>query len=61
MYTPLPLDSMLKVGDKAPAFTLPDQQGKQHTLKDQLDSWVFAVLLPERHDSWLHEAGLRSA
>ena len=32
--------SDLKVGDKAPEFNLPDQDGKMHTLKDYANQMV---------------------
>ena len=36
---------MLEVGTKAPDFSLPDQNGKVHSLKDYLGKKV--ILLPE--------------
>ena len=34
------------VGKKAPAFTLPDQDGEKHALKDYLDKWVILFFYP---------------
>jgi peroxiredoxin Q/BCP len=31
---------MLKTGDTAPPFTLPDQNGKERSLADYAGSWV---------------------
>lgn len=38
---------MLKLKSKAPAFTLPDQEGKDHSLKDYLDKWVALYFYPK--------------
>ncbi len=38
---------MLKTGDKAPAFTLPDQDGKMHSLKDQKGKWTLLYFYPK--------------
>ncbi len=38
---------MLEVGKKAPAFTLEDQKGKQHALKDYLGKWVLIYFYPK--------------
>jgi peroxiredoxin Q/BCP len=37
----------LKVGDRAPAFSLPDQEGKVRTLKDYAGSWVLLYFYPK--------------
>jgi thioredoxin-dependent peroxiredoxin len=37
----------LKTGDKAPNFTLPDQEGKQHTLSDYKRQWVLIYFYPK--------------
>ena len=37
----------LKTGDKAPAFSLPDQDGKVHALKDYKGQWVLAYFYPK--------------
>jgi len=37
----------LKLGDKAPAFTLPDQKGKMHSLKDYKGKWVLIYFYPK--------------
>ncbi len=37
----------LTVGQKAPAFTLPDQTGKEHSLKDYAGSWVLLYFYPK--------------
>ena len=36
-----------KIGNKAPAFTLPDQQGKMHSLKDYQGSVVVLYFYPK--------------
>jgi thioredoxin-dependent peroxiredoxin len=38
---------MLKVGDKAPEFTLPDQDGKEHSLSDYKGKWVLVYFYPK--------------
>ncbi len=38
---------MLKVGQLAPAFTLPDQDGVAHTLKDYKGQWVLIYFYPK--------------
>ncbi|HSD12087.1 MAG TPA: thioredoxin-dependent thiol peroxidase [Patescibacteria group bacterium] len=38
---------MLKPGDKAPDFTLPDQTGKEHSLSDYKDDWVLLYFYPK--------------
>lgn len=38
---------MLKTGTKAPAFTLPDQEGKMHSLKDQKGKWTLIYFYPK--------------
>lgn len=37
----------LNVGDKAPDFNLPDQDGKMHTLKDYAGKWVLIYFYPK--------------
>ena len=37
----------LKIGQKAPAFTLPDQAGTEHSLKDYAGSWVLLYFYPK--------------
>ena len=37
----------LKVKSKAPAFTLPDQDGLEHSLKDYLGKWVLIYFYPK--------------
>lgn len=39
--------SMLNSGDKAPVFTLADQNGKEHSLKDYLGKWVLLYFYPK--------------
>lgn len=34
-------------GSKAPAFTLPDQNGKEHSLKDYVGTWVLLYFYPK--------------
>jgi len=38
---------MLKQGDKAPEFSLPDQDGKKHSLKDGRGKWVLLYFYPK--------------
>lgn len=38
---------MVKVGDKAPNFSLADQVGKVHNLKDYLGQWVLLYFYPK--------------
>lgn len=37
----------LKQGDKAPEFTLPDQDGKTHSLSDYKGQWVLLYFYPK--------------
>jgi thioredoxin-dependent peroxiredoxin len=37
----------LQTGKKAPQFSLPDQDGKMHALKDYLGSWVLLYFYPK--------------
>lgn len=37
----------LKAGDKAPAFSLQDQDGKTHTLSDYAGQWVLLYFYPK--------------
>ena len=37
----------LKIGQKAPAFKLPDQTGAIHQLKDHLGKWVLVYFYPK--------------
>ncbi len=37
----------LSIGDKAPAFSLPDQEGKTHSLKDHVGEWVLLYFYPK--------------
>jgi len=39
--------SKLKIGDKAPGFSLLDQAGKTHNLKDYLGEWVLLYFYPK--------------
>ncbi|MFA5770969.1 MAG: thioredoxin-dependent thiol peroxidase [Patescibacteria group bacterium] len=39
--------SSLKVGDSAPQFNLPDQDGKMHALKDYAGQWVLLYFYPK--------------
>ena len=43
----------LKVGDKAPDFSINDQDGKLVSL-GALRGKKVVLYLPERHDAWLH-------
>ncbi len=42
---------MLKQGDKAPAFDLPDQDGKRHKLSDYKGRWVVLFAYPKANTS----------
>ena len=42
---------MLKVGDKAPEFNLPDQNGEMHSLNDVKGKWVFLYFYPKDETS----------
>lgn len=37
----------LKTGSKAPGFRLPDQDGKEHALKDEVGNWVLLYFYPK--------------
>ncbi|TSC59847.1 MAG: peroxiredoxin Q/BCP [Parcubacteria group bacterium LiPW_15] len=37
----------LKIGDAAPDFTLPDQEGKEHSLSDYRGKWVLVYFYPK--------------
>ena len=37
----------LKIGDTAPGFTLPDQEGKEHSLSQYKGSWVLVYFYPK--------------
>jgi thioredoxin-dependent peroxiredoxin len=37
----------LKIGDKAPSFSLPDQHGKNHSLADYAGSWLLIYFYPK--------------
>lgn len=39
--------SSLKIGDSAPDFNLPDQEGKIHSLKDYLGQWFLLYFYPK--------------
>ncbi|HVM90950.1 MAG TPA: thioredoxin-dependent thiol peroxidase [Verrucomicrobiae bacterium] len=38
---------MLKIGNAAPEFNLPDQDGKMHSLKEQKGKWVLLYFYPK--------------
>ena len=38
---------MPRVGEKAPAFTLPDQNGKEHALADYAGKWILLYFYPK--------------
>ena len=40
-------NSMLKTGQKAPLFSLPDQEGKTHSLADYQGKWVLIYFYPK--------------
>jgi len=42
---------ILSVGDKAPAFSLPDQDGKVHSLGDYTEKWVLLYFYPKDNTS----------
>ena len=37
----------LEIGQKAPSFTLPDQDGKEHSLSDYFGAWVLLYFYPK--------------
>lgn len=37
----------IRIGSKAPGFTLPDQDGKMHDLKDYAGTWVLLYFYPK--------------
>ncbi|MCX6780158.1 MAG: thioredoxin-dependent thiol peroxidase [Candidatus Magasanikbacteria bacterium] len=39
--------SKIKVGDKAPEFNLPDQDGEMHSLRDYFGQWVLLYFYPK--------------
>src|SRR3989344_1569394 len=41
------LTMKLKVGTKAPEFSLPDQNGKQHSLADYRGKWILLYFYPK--------------
>ncbi len=51
---------MLKPGDKAPAISLPDQDGDRRSSVVQGPQGA-RLLLPEGRHAWLHDAGVRPA
>jgi peroxiredoxin Q/BCP len=42
---------MVKEGKPPPAFSLPDQNGKMHTLSDYRGSWVVLFAYPKANTS----------
>ena len=42
---------MLEVGKKAPAFNLPDQDGKKHRLSEYAGKWVLVYFYPKDNTS----------
>jgi len=48
----------LKVGDEAPDFTLPDQEGKMVNLKSLRGSPVVLYFYPKDDTPWLHQGSL---
>jgi peroxiredoxin Q/BCP len=47
MAEPAPDSAALKVGDKAPEFTLRGSDGKEHSLKDLKGKWVVLAWFPK--------------
>lgn len=41
------LSNMLQINDRAPAFTLPDQNNKKHKLSDYQGQWVLLYFYPK--------------
>lgn len=41
------MSTAVSVGKKAPPFSLPDQNGQTHTLKDYLGKWVLLYFYPK--------------
>ena len=51
---------MLETGTKAPAFSLPDQNGDMHTLEEYRGKKVILYFYPkDSTPARMHEAGLR--
>jgi thioredoxin-dependent peroxiredoxin len=42
---------MIRQGDKAPTFDLPDQNGKRHQLSDYKGKWVVLFAYPKANTS----------
>ena len=53
------MTTRLQPGDTAPDFTLPNDTGETVTLSDLRGGKCHRLLLPRRHDTGLHQAGLR--
>jgi hypothetical protein len=51
--------SLIDPGKKAPSFSLPDQDGKQHSLADYAGQPVVDLLLSEGRHARLHQGILR--
>lgn len=47
MEEPMSETNNLKIGDKAPAFCLPDQDGKENCLSDYKGKWVVLYFYPK--------------
>ena len=50
---------MLEIGTKAPAFSLPDQNGDMHTLEDYKGKKGHSVFLSERQHGGMYKTGMR--
>ncbi len=50
---------MLELGTKAPAFSLPDQNGQLHTLEEYKGKKVILYFYPKDNTPGLHQAGLQ--
>jgi len=46
-----PNSGLIGVGKSAPVFTLPDQNGDSHSLKDYRDNWVILYFYPKDNTS----------
>lgn len=52
-------DLMLETGIQAPEFTLPDQNGEMHSLKDYRGKKVILYFYPrDNTPTWLHKTGM---
>ena len=46
-YSSHPINMILKTGTRAPSFTLPDQNGTEHSLADYAGKWIVLYFYPK--------------